>query len=142
MKSSEKFKLCPSCDGKAPLEVVICPFCAQSFNEPTSKSKQPIASGYTPPYSADRVTPTQAETKNLKDQVVKEDAVVKEKSVFLPIALLTIGSNLLILSILLLILGHEGKVELEWSSSYWMIYALLGAPLLFLGYRIVKKEHS
>jgi len=140
MKSSEKFKLCPNCDGKAPLEVVICPFCASNFNEPAQKARSPLSASYTPPYSTERVTPSQTETKILKEESKVQAAAIKEKSVFLPIALLTIGSNLLILSLLLLILSHDGKVELEWSSSYWMIYALLGAPLVFVGYKIVKKE--
>lgn len=142
MKSSEKFKLCPNCDGKAPLEVVICPFCAQSFSEPTAKSKAPISASYTPPYSADRVTVSQNDTKPSNPSLAsaKAEVTIKEKSAFLPIALLTIGCNLLILSLLLVILSHDGKVELEWSASYWMLYALLGAPLVFVGYRILKKE--
>jgi hypothetical protein len=139
MKTSEKFKICPSCDGKAPLEVVICPYCAQSFNQTQNKSS--FAASYIPPYSADRVTPSQTEAK--ANKISKEPTAEvdkQEKSVFLPIALLIIGSNLLILSLLLLILGKEGKLELEWSSSYWSFYALLGAPLLFFGYRLAKKE--
>jgi len=48
---------------------------------------------------------------------------------------------LVILSALLLILSHEGKVELSWNSSYWMLYALLGLPLVFVGYKLIKKEN-
>jgi hypothetical protein len=139
MKSSEKFKLCPSCDGKAPLEVVICPFCAQSFNELT-KTKSTLSASYTPPYSVDRSSQNTQEATPLKESATKTQTLKIEKSLFLPVALLTIGSNLLILAFLLLILNHDGKVELEWSASYWMIYALLGLPLLFMGYKILKKE--
>ena len=144
MKSSEKFKLCPSCDGKAPLEVVICPYCASSFTDTNSKNKAPLAASYSPPYSAERVTPSQAEVKTQKSAQAQAQVSVqdKESSAFLPIALLTIGTNLLMLSMLLLILGRNGKVELEWSSSYWMLYLILGAPLVFMGYKILKKEKS
>lgn len=140
MKTSDKFKLCPSCDGKAPLEVVICPYCASSFTDVGPKNKTPLSSSYSPPYSAERVTPTQSESKPNKSQEAQAVSVTKETSAFLPIALLTIGSNLLILSILLLILGRNGKVELEWSSSYWILYLLLGAPLVLLGLKIIKSE--
>jgi hypothetical protein len=139
MKSSEKFKLCPSCDGKAPLEVVICPYCAQSFNDPTIKFKNSLSQSYNPPYSAERTHNAPSEP-SVKTEAAKE-AVTTEKSLFLPIALTTIGSNLVILSALLLILSHEGKVELSWNSSYWMLYALLGLPLVFVGYKLIKKEN-
>lgn len=141
MKSSEKFKICPSCDGKASLEVVICPYCASSFTDTYQKNKNLLSSSYSPPYSAERVTPTQSDPKNI--QTAPETApAAKETSSFLPIALLIIGSNLLILSMLLLILGRNGKVELEWSSSYWMLYLILGAPLLFLGFKIIKNDKN
>ncbi len=140
MKASEKFKICPSCEGRAPLEVVICPYCASSFQENASKPKSPFASSYSPPYAAERVTPSQSEKVTDSLEAVKTEVEIQEKSVFLPIALLTIGSNLFILSVLLLILGHDGKVELEWSSHYWMLYGLLSAPLMFFGYKILKKE--
>lgn len=140
MKSSEKFKICPSCDGKAPLEVVICPYCAQSFNSNTNSSKSSLSQAYSPPYSAERTILVQQEAKATKPKETAQVVAIQEKSVFLPIALLTIGSNLLILSLLLLILGKDGKVELEWSSSYWLLYALLALPLLLFGYKLAKKE--
>lgn len=142
MKTSEKFKICPSCDGKAPLEVVICPYCASSFTDVGPKNKTTLSSSYSPPYSAERVTPSQNESKINKPQEAQVAPISKEKSSFLPIALLTIGSNLLMLSMLLLILGRNGKVELEWSSSYWMLYLILGAPLIFFGFRIIKSDHK
>jgi hypothetical protein len=142
MKTSEKFKLCPSCDGKAPLEVVICPYCASSFTDIGPKNKSTLSSSYSPPYSAERVTPTQADNKTNKPLEAQAAPLSKETSSFLPIALLTIGSNLIILSLLLLILGRNGKVELEWSSSYWMLYLVLGAPLIFLGYKIIKTDKN
>lgn len=142
MKTSEKFKLCPSCEGKAPLEVVICPYCASSFTDISPKNKTSFSSNYAPPYSSERINTLQSEHKINPVQEAQVATEPKEKSSFLPIALLTIGSNLLMLSMLLLILGKNGKVELEWSSSYWMLYFILGAPLLFLGYKIIKLDHK
>lgn len=109
MRPSEKFKLCPHCDGRAPLEVVICPFCAQNFHE-TPKTKSALAATYTPPYSTDRVTPTQQITPP-QEASPQPQTLLQEKSAFLPIALLTIGCNLVALSLLLIIFNHEGKVE-------------------------------
>lgn len=140
MKPSEKFKLCPNCDGKAPLEVVICPYCAQNFSDLSLKSKSSLSSSYSPPYSAERMSLSQAEVKPAKEPETAAAVAVKEKSIFLPIALLTIGCNLVLLSALLLTLSNNGKLELEWSSNYWMLYALLGLPLLLVGYKILKKE--
>lgn len=142
MKTSEKFKLCPSCEGKAPLEVVICPYCASSFTDMSTKNKTSFSSSYSPPYSAERINTLQSDNKINPPQDAQIATLPKEKSSFLPIALLTIGSNLLMLSMLLLILGKNGKVELEWSSSYWMLYLILGAPLMFLGYKIIKLDHK
>lgn len=142
MKPNEKFKLCPSCDGKAPIEVVICPYCASSFNEPGVKNKTSISQNYSPPYSAERQTTQQIQKPSVKPEkeMTQEATISQEKSVFLPIALLIIGSNLLILSLLLLILSHNGKVVLEWNADFWMLYGLLSIPLLYVGYKIIKKD--
>ena len=70
----------------------------------------------------------------------EEDEVTTRGGTILPLLLLMIGSHLLILGLLLLFCSKNGIVTLEWSSRFWGFYLLLGAPMLYLGGRILKRN--
>lgn len=148
MKGIEKFKICAHCDGRIPVEVVICPYCAANLSsmdssppasKPTLSSAESLAGLYSPPYASGRSLPTSSIEEKRKLPEVKneikgqETKVALKKSEILPISLLVIGSNILLLGLLQLLLSDEGILTLEWHSKYWYLYSLLSAPLLYLG---------
>ena len=57
----------------------------------------------------------------------------------LPLLLLLVGTHLFLLGLLVLFFSSHGRVVLEWNSQYWFLYVLLSAPLLFFGFRLIKK---
>jgi hypothetical protein len=158
MKPLDKFKLCSQCDGRIPIEVVICPYCSATLNSQDPQRSAPLrnlassenlASLYTPPYAAQRIQPTSAlEEKKRSISPQSEPKVTtlnseapqsEEKSEILPISLLVIGSNLLVISVMQLILSDNGLLKLEWDARYWYIYAIISAPLLWLGIKTLRK---
>lgn len=59
----------------------------------------------------------------------------KYKGSILPFALLLAGSVFLVFGLILLIFSHEGTLTLHWNASYWFIYLVAAAILLFIGGR-------
>lgn len=51
---------------------------------------------------------------------------------------LSMGSQLLILSILILLFSTHGRVVLEWKSRYWIVYFLLSLPSLCFGWHLLR----
>jgi len=169
MKQVDKQKLCHHCDGRIPLEASICPFCASDQTPGVAKGEGPLfktqslqdslASLYTPPYSIKNLsTPTAMEEKREPAPSLSPYKEVKSpqmaSTLSLPEApeqkaeqnssLWTLiftmgGTTLLILGILQLFLSEGGTVRLEWDSSWWFVYCLLSAPLLFFGIKKIRE---
>ncbi len=152
MKTVEKHKLCPNCEARVPLEATLCPFCASELNMEAPRSstlfqsqtlEDSVASLYTPPYQSSNrsasLSHSSAESslykKNAPAQQPQAEAPVERKSSLVPSILMFAGSTLLLLGLMLVIFAREGTLQLEWDASYWFIYALIGAPLLYFGYR-------
>lgn len=152
MKSSERFKICSHCEGRIPVEVVICPYCASTLSDQNTSSKAPLSKGtsdsiaslYNPPYGAQRTQPTLAmEEKKKEPQVatkVEAKPLTSQKSEILPISLLVIGTNLLTLSVVQLFFSDEGFLHLEWDTHFWYVYSLMAIPLIWFGFKTLKKE--
>lgn len=59
----------------------------------------------------------------------------EEKGSFWSLLFLSVGSVLVLLGLLQLFFSEGGYLRLEWKSSYWFLYCLLGAPLFFFGFK-------
>lgn len=134
----------------------------------TKQPQDNLTSLYPPPYSAKNLNPIHSEDKKeaysmkqpngFKDAfsekrfssnaplgvpsipvASQEDAPIDDKSSFWPILFLTIGSNLLMLGLLQLFFSDNGFLKLEWDSSYWFVYCLCAAPLVFLGFKKINQ---
>ena len=57
----------------------------------------------------------------------------------LPLIFLSVGFVLVVLSLLILFFSKEGMVHLEWNSSHWFIYLLIGLPTSYAGVRLLKR---
>ena len=84
----------------------------------------------------------------LPSEVIEEPPVEKQSSevvyqgAVLPLLLLLIGTHLFLLGVLILFFSSHGRVVLEWNSQHWFLYPLISAPLLFFGFRLLKKPTS
>lgn len=87
MKTNERQKMCPTCEGRISLEAEICPFCAQeqvsekgnnSFQTPLFQNQSlqdSLTSLYTPPYSGKR--PVFSQEPKKETPIYKESAMYK-----------------------------------------------------------------
>ncbi|MCB1110814.1 MAG: hypothetical protein KDK64_07510 [Chlamydiia bacterium] len=73
------------------------------------------------------------------DTLSNEEEVITRRGSILPLLFLMIGSHLLMLGVLILFCAKEGVVTLQWSSRFWFLYMLVGAPLVYLGGRILRR---
>ncbi|MBS0620728.1 MAG: hypothetical protein JSS61_04645 [Verrucomicrobia bacterium] len=163
MHPKDRQKMCTSCDGRIPYDADLCPYCraeqkgafalestTQLHHQSLSES---LSSLYTPPYSAKEKplkhiepTPPMQEKRFTTASpslgapsipVPPSEEVQREGHVgaFWPTLFLAVGSNLLVLGLLQLLFSHEGKLALEWDSSYWFVYCLSALPLVLFGYK-------
>ncbi len=157
-KPKKRQKLCCHCDGEIDLDVIVCPFCAadlrqekpeqmrsgyQSFgvteksqNYRTSESLYPSSLGQR---SADAVFEETAEVEPpalSRDEKVPSD---KLSRVICPTILFTLGIQLFVLGMFILLFSHKGTVVLKWDGTLWFFYVLAACPLLYFGYRALSR---
>ena len=124
-------------------------------------SQESLASLYPPPYSNRNFS--QMKIDNNKDSQSKfkapqalaenpfakmplaanaavEKQEVQDKSGFMPLLLILLGSNLLTLGLMQVMFSDDGLLRLEWSSKYWFYYCLLALPLISLGMKKLKQS--
>ncbi len=151
MDNEEKMRMCPYCEGSVPLDSPSCRFCGSSFEEGSERLKgvSPDAmeedSYYNPPYAPNPEAAAESiyypENDDLDSSASyhykqeEEEEVAEEKGHIFALALLSAGAMLFTLSLLLLFFSEHGRLVLEWKSRYWSLYMLIGAPLLYYGFK-------
>lgn len=146
MKPKKRKKLCYNCDGEIDVDVIVCPFCAADLREekPEQRYESYIthvdasrhgqqASVHGADLSIDESL--EEDSLNLDDE---EETTSKQKAI-LPTVLFTLGVQLCLLSVLMLLFSHKGVVLLKWDARYWFFYLAVSAPLIFFGYRSIQK---
>lgn len=156
--------ICPFCGTDQTINKVQNSFQAPLFQ--TQSLKDSLTSLYTPPYQGKRPQFTQpslpveevsepeptpdhsmyrdvTHKHPMKDPLigatVENDTPSSSPSSLWPVIFLITGVNLLILGLMQVLFAKNGILHLEWDASYWFIYCLLSAVLLFLG---IKKLRS
>ncbi len=165
MKSQERTKLCPNCDGLVAIEVSICPYCGSSVFESNNNNlnslddsikslsaKETLDSLYPPPYrpksfegpeekpgngNGDEDDGEPDEDDEGEDE---DDGELDEKTNngLMHTILFWVGVNILAFSIILLLFSKNGELHLKWNANYWFLYSLVGIPLVYFGYRGIK----
>lgn len=142
MKPKKRQKLCHNCEGGIDVDVIVCPFCAADLRE---ERPEEGATPYLPPMkdgfvnqqvSKSLYTP-QKEASEEKAAEIPQEA--KTPSVFVPTILFTLGVQLFLFGLLVLLFSHKGAVVLKWDARYWFCYILASIPLLIFGYRSLSK---
>ncbi len=146
MKPKKRQKLCHNCDGEIDIDVIVCPFCAADLRE--EKPEQRYSSYITNVDQSYQSQPQYSEsTESAADELAEEGPPVAfdeeeadvKPSTFLPTVLFTLGIQLCVLSLLMLLFSHKGAVILKWDARYWFVYLLISVPFLSFGYRAIKK---
>lgn len=146
MKPKKRQKLCHNCDGEIDIDVIVCPFCAADLRE--EKPEQRYSSYITHVDQSYQGEPLHRESiEAAADEFAEEGPSVPfndgdesgKASSFLPTVLFTLGTQLCVLSLLMLLFSHKGVVILKWDARYWFVYLLISVPFLSFGYRAIKR---
>ncbi|MDP1608772.1 MAG: hypothetical protein Q8L98_05615 [Chlamydiales bacterium] len=157
MKPKKRQKLCCHCEGEIDLDVIVCPFCAADLREERSDQTRPV---YPAAFGGVEKRQEQQTSDSLyppslssRIETLAEEAVVDEKlagtdqkpsseklsRVICPTILFTLGIQLFVLGMFILLFSHKGIVLLKWDGTLWFLYVLAACPLLYLGYRFLSK---
>ncbi len=144
MKPKKRQKLCHNCEGEIDIDVIVCPFCAADLREekPEQKyssymsqgqdmdQKQTMQSLYPGAFShteAVQEDPVEKEAPKVKEEV--------ESGMFMPTIFFTLGVQLCVLGLLMLLFSHKGVVILKWDARFWFLYLFASVPFLIFGYK-------
>ncbi len=148
MKPKKRQKMCYNCEGEIDLDVIVCPFCAADLRE--EKPEQQRAS-YNPSVSVKNLNtqqslyPTQQAPKAppaAEEEMVSEESAIQPeetKQILGPTVLITLGSQLLLFGLFMLLFSHKGVMILKWDARLWFFYILASIPLLIFGFRSLSK---
>jgi hypothetical protein len=140
MKPKKRQKLCHNCEGEIDVDVIVCPFCAADLRE--EKPEQRYSSFVSqvqqmgkPPSSMPKLAldPVEEETTELAQEEPKSTGV------FVPTLLFTMGVQLVVLGLLMLLFSHKGEVLLKWDARFWFLYLFAAVPFLVFGYKAISK---
>jgi hypothetical protein len=161
MKPKKRQKLCYNCEGEIDLDVIVCPFCAADLREEKpeqmraayhpfggtgkGQNNETSQSLYPPAFP-----PAAPKTESLAEELVVAEEVDSEPEeekfsseklsrVIRPTILFTLGIQLFLLGMFILLFSHKGVVILKWDGTFWFFYVLASFPLLYFGYRSLSK---
>jgi hypothetical protein len=143
MKPKKRQKLCHNCEADVDLDVIVCPFCAADLREDKGGAR-PVHSSYvkateleTPLYPAYSKISSQDRAAEPVEDPARLEARSKD---WVAILLCTLGAQLFVLGLFMLLFSHKGALVLRWDSDYWFLYCLFAGPVLYLGYRSLSKD--
>lgn len=157
MKPKKRQKLCCHCEGEIDLDVIVCPFCAADLREEKPEqiksiyrsfggvektdNRQTSESLYPLPLSARPEQPAMEEVIEEEEPAYTAEKAPSDKlsSVICPTILFTLGIQLFVLGMFILLFSHKGVVLLKWDGTLWFLYVLASCPLLYFGYRALSK---
>jgi hypothetical protein len=148
MKPKKRQKLCYNCEGEVDLDVIVCPFCAADLRAergdvqraPFAASVKPMnGEPYPPPSHLEAAVRLGTEEAALPAESAPTSSPTDLKKTVLATSLFTVGVQLLLLGLLLLVLQTERTVILKWDASLWFLYIFASVPPLVFGYRAITR---
>jgi len=163
MEETKKMKMCPFCDGRIEIDAVSCTFCGRNITsyyhqhqaemtEPSSSNfsnsyskNDSLSSLYPPPYrpkiQEEHLHEEEEEefTEEVEEHESDEVAKAESQTLFSTILLLSVGVQVFLFGLLLLLFSTEGRVILEWNAKRWFLYMLLSAPMIYFGYKKITR---
>jgi hypothetical protein len=147
MKAKKRQKMCYHCEGEVDLDVIVCPFCASDLRE---EKPEKLQSGYNPSLSLKNLntqqslypphySPREVQEEEAEEPQMVEEAGEEERSIIGPTILMTLGAQLLLFGLFMLIFSHKGTLILKWDARMWFLYVFASVPLLIFGYKAISK---
>lgn len=153
-------EVCPYCASKQSGAGMRNSFQAPLFQHQSLEDS--LTSLYTPPYQGKRPQfeldsiPEQPEAAEeepslykqvterpnmdpLLDALPDEAESVPRQNALLPTTLLIAGANFGIIGLMQLFFSKNGVLQLEWDANYWFFYCIFSLPLLYFGFKKLKK---
>ena len=89
-----------------------------------------------------QLTQKDEETDTCMQDITKLDETKKMFSFSraLPILLFSLGVNILLLGLYLLIFSTNGEIFIRWNAAIWYVYLLVGVPFIIVGYKMLSKS--
>lgn len=159
MNTPPKKKLCWNCEGRVTYQDENCPYCGVYLSPISSSEKEAKESLFSPPYRVNHdeeedqqvpISPYKVEEERgpVSQEAVKpileeeKPPVLTDemRTLVLPLVLLLSGSVFFLFGIALLLFSHNGVFTLQWNSSNWYLFFILGLPMLFYGWRSLQQE--
>jgi hypothetical protein len=72
--------------------------------------------------------------------LIDEELGVKSRAEILPMLLLIPGTFFLLFGLVLVLFSKEGLLTLHWNARYWFVYLLLSAPLIYFGWKALRRR--
>ncbi|HSX27113.1 MAG TPA: hypothetical protein VLE89_08940 [Chlamydiales bacterium] len=158
MKPKKRQKMCYNCEGEIDLDVIVCPYCAADLRaekpeqqyaayNPASSVKnlnaahqQTMKSLYPPVYSAEETAAEAAAPPPAAETALPiEEEPAQDKTIVGATLLVSLGVQLLLLGLLMLLFSSKGMFILKWDSRLSVFYVFASIPLLIFGYRALTK---
>lgn len=152
MKPKKRQKLCHNCEGEIDIDVIVCPFCAADLRDDKPEQRyssyvsttQQMSQKHTMqplyPVQENRVEPIYKEPAPEEIGVMEQEVVEEKKNaIFTPTILFTVGVQLCIFGLLMLLFSHKGVVILKWDARFWFFYVFASIPFLVFGYKALSK---
>lgn len=140
--------MCYNCEGAIDLDVIVCPFCAADLREEKPEQQAP---SYNPTHILKNLStqqslypsqkpPERAEPEETEEELSPMASAEEEpRDIIGPTVLMTLGAQLLLFGLLMLIFSSKGVMVLKWDARLWYAYVLASIPLLIFGYKSVSK---
>jgi hypothetical protein len=151
MKPKKRQKMCGNCEGEIDLDVIVCPYCAADLREEKPEQQRPSLNARAEKNlgkTMDSLYPSsfpqpkiQAEGDEIQEVAapVMEEEEGKEKNILGPTILFTLGVQLCLFGLLMVLFSHKGVMVLKWDARLWFLYVFASIPLLIFGYRSLSK---
>lgn len=149
MKTKKRQKMCYNCEGAIDLDVIVCPYCAADLREEKPEQQTP---GYNPKNilknlnTQQSLYPTQKPpervepNEDIQEEEIETSAPEEDrKEIWGPTVLMTLGAQLLLFGLLMLVFSDQGVMVLKWDARLWYAYVLASIPLLIFGVKAVNK---
>ena len=147
MKPKKRQKLCHNCEGDVDVDVIVCPFCAADLREekpeqkyaprPQSLQNNQMTQSLYPPTQKQEPVEAASPREEVSEAAPPEEG--KSTNLLVPTILFTLGVQLFIFGLLVLLFSHKGTVILKWDARFWFFYVLGSIPFLIFGYKTLSK---
>ena len=126
MAVKKRQKLCYHCEGEVDLDVIVCPYCAADLRAERVAEPEPVA---------ESIAAALDEVASIEKPVQPE----RTSSLFRSTILFTVGIQLALFGLLMLLFSHKGVILLKWDARLWFLYLFAAVPFLVIGYRSLSK---